>query len=83
VLVEEINYLDIDEKFQTGNTFQPDKSVIYPFDKYEIEIKLTPDNKFLGIIGIRFNKNFLSFKRKESLPPLFNLDEEYPEEDSG
>lgn len=80
--MEEIDYLKIGDKFKTGNIFQDEKYVVYPFDKYEIEIKLTSDDRFLGITGIRFNKNFLSFKRKEYLPPLFNLDEEYPEENS-
>ncbi len=56
--------------------------LVYPVDKYRIEVKLDPEGKFLGITGISFNKDFLSSKRKEYLPPLFNLDEAYPEEPS-
>ena len=36
----------------------------YPFDRYKIKIALTPDNKFLGILEINLNKDFLSLKQK-------------------
>jgi len=79
--------MDQSEMYETSEPaktgFTNDNSIIvYPIDKYNIEVKLSPDGRFLGITGISFNKNFLSFKRKENLPPLFDLDAAYPEEDS-
>jgi len=38
--------------------------IVYPIDKYELLVKLSPTNEFLGIEGITINKDFLSYKQK-------------------
>lgn len=40
------------------------KIITYPFDKYQIKIKLTPNNEFIEIIEVQINKDFLSYKQK-------------------
>ena len=40
------------------------KTIIYPFDKYEITIQLSSTNEFIGITEIKLNQNFLSHKQK-------------------
>ncbi|GAI01699.1 unnamed protein product [marine sediment metagenome] len=56
------------------------KIVVYPFDKYLITIKLSPNNEFIGIVEIKVNKDFLSYKQK--LPPkgFHDVEEFYKEE---
>ncbi|MCK9441195.1 MAG: hypothetical protein M0Q13_07220 [Methanothrix sp.] len=74
------------EGTRTGAYGNEDKSVIvYPFDKYDIEIELTPDGKFLDIIGISFRKDFLSIMQKIQKirsTGYLDLSKKYPE-DSG
>ena len=67
----------------TGGYDLPDdyKIIIYPFDKYEIKIKLTPSNEFIGIIEIKVNKEFLSHKQKITSKGFHDVDEFYLEEE--
>ena len=69
------------EKDATGSSHegQDFKIVKYPFGKYEIKLKLTSDNKFLDILEIKINKDFLSFKQKISRKGFHDVDEFYPE----
>ena len=55
------------------------KFINYPFDKYEIKIKLSDDNKFLGIIEIKINKEFLSHKQKTISKGFHDVDDFYQE----
>lgn len=52
------------EEQETGSHKEKYKIEEYPFDRYQIKIALTPDNKFLGILEITLNKDFLSHKQK-------------------
>jgi hypothetical protein len=56
------------------------KSIKYPFDKYEVEVLLTPDDKFLGIAGISVNKDFLSFMQKMNSYGYIDLDKYYSDD---
>jgi len=40
------------------------KIITFPFDKYEISVKLTATNEFLEIVEVKINKDFLSHKQK-------------------
>lgn len=40
------------------------KIITYPFDKYQIKIKLTPSNEFIEVIEVKINKDFLSYKQR-------------------
>jgi len=37
---------------------------IYPFERFEVEIKLSNTGKFLGITAIKINEGFLNYKQK-------------------
>jgi hypothetical protein len=40
------------------------KIIEYPFDRYQIKIMVTPDNKFIKIVEVKVNKDFLTYKQK-------------------
>jgi hypothetical protein len=41
-------------------------SIVYPFEKFEIVVKITTDGKFVGIEEVRINKDFRSFSQMKS-----------------
>jgi len=55
-----------EEGMGTGSHDKPEKYVIisYPFNKYDIKIKVDQDNKFVSIIEVSINKDFQSYKQK-------------------
>jgi len=55
------------------------KIIPYLFGKYQIKIKLTPTNKFIGIVEVKINKDFLSYKQKTTLRGFHDVDEFYRE----
>lgn len=57
------------------------KTVICLFDKYEIVIRLSPANEFIGIEQVKINKDFLSLEQKLSLQNYFNVEQFYKEEE--
>lgn len=59
--------------------FDDCKIILYPFDKYQIKIKLTPSNEFIGIIEIKVNKEFLSHKQKITSQGFLDVEEFYKE----
>jgi len=64
---------------RTGINFEEDESIlVYPFDKYQIEVKLTLDGKFLGITGISVSSDFLSFVQKLNSIGYIDTDDQYP-----
>ncbi len=62
-----------------GQTTEEINEIVYPFDKYEIKVSLSPDNKFIGITGIKINKDFLSYKQKISRKGFHDVEDFYPE----
>jgi hypothetical protein len=65
----------------TGSIMTPEsgKSISYPFGKYVIKVKLTDDNKFMGILEIKINKDFLDYKQKLISKGIHDVDEYYRE----
>jgi hypothetical protein len=55
------------------------KIILYPFDKYQIKIKLTHSNEFIGIVEVKVNKEFLSHKQKITSQGFLNVEEFYRE----
>lgn len=55
------------------------KEIIYPFDKYQIKIKLTNANEFIEIMEVKVNKEFLSYKQKLTSQGFIDVNEDYPE----
>jgi len=77
------NDIDYDKLTKEGtgshNDFYDYKTIIYPFDKYQIKVQLTQDNEFIGITEIEINKEFLSYKQKITSHGFHDVDEFYPE----
>jgi hypothetical protein len=69
------------EKDTTGSREKrtPYKLEVCPFDKYEVVVRLSPTNEFLGIVEVRINKDFLSFKEKTLPKGYHDVDEFYKE----
>lgn len=65
----------------TGSHNESDdyKIIVYPFDKYQIKVKLTPTNEFIGIVEIKINREFLSHKQKMASKGFHDVDEFYRE----
>lgn len=59
--------------------FEEYKIINYPFDKYQIKIKLSPANEFIEIVEVKINKEFLSYKQKITSQGFHDVDEFYRE----
>lgn len=55
------------------------KIVTYPFGKYEVKIRLTNDDKFIDVIEIKINKDFLSHASKARPMGYHDVDKYYSE----
>ncbi|MFA5031436.1 MAG: hypothetical protein WC614_00305 [bacterium] len=56
------------------------KIVFYPFDKYQIGVKLTLTNEFIEITEVKINKSFLSYEQKTATKGYHDVDKFYSEE---
>jgi hypothetical protein len=64
----------------TGSTSAKEYVTInYPFEKYEIIVKLTMDGRFVGIEEVRINKDFRSYKQSIPQKIFRDIDEYKPE----
>lgn len=65
----------------TGSHAKSDdyKIIVYPFDRYQIKIKVTPSNEFIGIVEVGINKDFLSHEQKIASSGGHDVDEFYCE----
>ena len=55
------------------------KEITYPFGKYEITVRLTQNNEFIGISEVKINKDFLSFEQKTTTKGFHDVEEFYKE----
>jgi len=53
--------------------------VSYPFDRYEIKVKLSPSNQFIGITEVKLNKSFLSHRQRIGTQSHLDVDKYYRE----
>lgn len=54
-------------KMSGSGSHAPDEdaiSVVYPFERYHITVKLTPNGRFLGIEEVSINRDFLDYSQK-------------------
>ncbi|MEK9137488.1 MAG: hypothetical protein AAB393_10230 [Bacteroidota bacterium] len=49
------------------------------FDRYEIKVKLTPTNQFVGIVEVKINKDFLSHRQRLGARNYLDVEEYYRE----
>ncbi len=53
------------------------KSVVYPFDNYEITVQLTETGEFLGITEVKLRRHFMSLKQKIEASRSSDVDDFY------
>lgn len=65
----------------TGSQFdeQRVKTVVVPYGRFEIEVCLTDDDRFVGISGLKINQSFLSREQRIATSGYFDVDEYYEE----
>lgn len=73
----------IDNYTSTGSSFfgQIEKSKTIIFDKYEVVVRLDEEGKFIDIISIGFNKNFMEMRHKQKLISRKDAYSYYPDEE--
>ena len=64
----------------SSSKFEELKEKIYPFEKYNVKIILTPFNEFVGIREISINKEFLTHKQKMQTKGYHDVEEYYRDE---
>lgn len=75
--VKDLRYLDV-TKGSTGSLGSPPfKIVAYQFGEYEITVALTPNDEFLGILEIKLNKDFVSYRKRLTPLGYHDVDEFY------
>jgi hypothetical protein len=63
----------------TGSSSTKDYVTLdYPFEKYQITVKLTSDGRFVGIEEVRINKDFRSYKQSIPQKIFRDIDEYQP-----
>ncbi|MEI8390042.1 MAG: hypothetical protein WCG23_09175 [bacterium] len=61
------NYIkNIIEDSSTGRITVSNKIIKYKFEKYEITVELDEFQKFVGVIEVKINKNFLESHHKKT-----------------
>lgn len=55
------------------------KFIVYPFDRYQIKVKLTANNEFVGIVEVKMNRDFLSHKQRMASKGVHDVDDFYRE----
>jgi len=80
-LAEDLAYKRFENRGTGGQRAVPKefKTIVYPFDKYLIKIKLTPSNEFIEILEVKVKKDFLSYKQKMISKGFHDVDEFYKE----
>lgn len=53
------------------------KIVVYPFDRYEIKIRLSSSNEFLGIEEVKLNQEFLAHRQRITPSGYHDVDHLY------
>lgn len=51
------------------------KVIIFPFNQYELKIKLTAENKFVEVLEVKINKDFLSHQQKMASLSSLNIEQ--------
>ena len=57
------------------------KLVKYPFDRYEVTVALTLDEKFIGVIEVKVNKDFRSYEQRITKKGYLDVGDIYEEDE--
>lgn len=77
--MNQADVFELDGPIQTGIK-RDDAIIVYPFDKYRIEVMVDADGRFLGITGICIKKDFVPIERGLSRTGYLDLSKAYPED---
>lgn len=78
---EEVSESMVIKENGTGGSLSPKefKEVVYPFEQYEVKLRLSPNNEFIAITEIRVKKDFVSYKEKISTKGFHDVESYYSE----
>lgn len=62
---------------RTGEHREHYKTIIYPFDRYEIDVQLGSNDEFIGVVGVKLNKEFIAYEKKRTPLGYHDIDEFY------
>jgi hypothetical protein len=72
---------EISRTSATGShDFHEKQFMLYLFGKYEITVELTSDNKFVGIVEVKINKDFRSYSQKIASTKVHDTEDYYKDE---
>ena len=78
--MEDFDYKRLKNRGTGGHRTPEDfKEIVYPFHKYEITVKVSLDNEFIGISKVKVNKDFRSYKQRIVSKGFHDVDEFYKE----
>jgi hypothetical protein len=71
--------IDDNIKHQTGSheSLEDYKIITYPIGIYEIKVKLTSSDKFIEIVEVKVNQDFLSHKQKMAHKGFLDVEKYY------
>ncbi len=58
---------------------QETRTIVYPFERFNITVKISPSNEFMGITEVEINKDFLSYKQKTAQQGYHDVEQFYKE----
>jgi len=59
---------------------QETRTIVYPFERFNITVKVSPSNEFVGITEVEINKEFMSYKQKIAQQGYHDVEQFYKEE---
>ncbi len=69
------NVVDIFDR--TGEHLEECKTIIFPFDRYEINVQLGSNNEFIGVVGVKLNKDFAEYEKDRTPSGFHDIEEFY------
>lgn len=78
----ELDYKNLKKKGTGSQENNEDYKIkVYPFGKYEIKVKLTLKNEFIGITEVKINKKFLSLEKQIQTTGFHDVDKFYEDKE--
>lgn len=54
--------------------------IVYPFERYEIHVRVSKEGKFIDVVELCINKDFRSYKQRMTPQGFHDVEELYREE---
>lgn len=69
------NVIDIFDR--TGEHLEHYKTIMFPFDRYEINVQIGSNNEFIGVVGVKLNKDFAEYEKDRTPAGFHDIEEFY------